>query len=129
MTLRQAFLRNVSTCPLDGKGNRQVVDPTSGNTEAGGRDGVARSSEEASVIEVERRGDVIGVQGLSQPPRREELRAGTKSFAIPKRAVYEAWKRVKANRGAAGIDGESLAAFEQKLAGNLYRVWNAGLGE
>ena len=33
----------------------------------------------------------------------------TKSFAISKRMVFEAWKRVKANRGAAGIDGESIA--------------------
>ena len=61
------------------KGNYQVADTARGNTEARARGGVARSSEEASVIEVERRGDVIGVQGLSQPPWREELRAGTKS--------------------------------------------------
>jgi group II intron reverse transcriptase/maturase len=47
-----------------------------------------------------------------------------KPFAIPKHAVAVAWQRVKANRGAAGIDGESLADFEQKLAGNLYRIWN-----
>ena len=72
----------------------------------------------------ERRGDIIEGEAVSQPLRREELEASPKAFAIPKRAVYEAWKRVKANRGAAGIDGESLAAFEQKLRGNLYRVWN-----
>jgi len=73
---------------------------------------------------VERRGDIIEGDGLSQPPRREELGTSPKAFAIPKRAVFVAWQRVKANRGAAGIDGESLAAFEQKLRGNLYRVWN-----
>jgi group II intron reverse transcriptase/maturase len=67
---------------------------------------------------------MIAGDGLSQPPRREELGTSPKSFAIPKGAVFAAWKRVKANRGAAGIDGESLAAFEQKLRGNLYRVWN-----
>jgi len=50
--------------------------------------------------------------------------ASTKSFAIPKRAVFEGWKRVKANRGGAGIDQESLAAFEKNLAGNLYKIWN-----
>lgn len=48
----------------------------------------------------------------------------TKPFAISKRAVYEAWKHVKANRGAAGIDRESLAEFEQNLSSNLYKVWN-----
>lgn len=50
--------------------------------------------------------------------------ASTKSFAISKRVVFEAWKRVKANRGGAGIDRESLATFEQNLAGNLYKIWN-----
>jgi group II intron reverse transcriptase/maturase len=73
---------------------------------------------------VERRGDSIEGGELGQPLRREELRTSPKAFAIPKRAVFAAWQRVKANRGAAGIDGESLAAFEQKLRGNLYRVWN-----
>lgn len=48
----------------------------------------------------------------------------TKSFAITKRMVYEAWKRVKANRGAAGIDEQSVAQFEEHLSGNLYKLWN-----
>lgn len=48
----------------------------------------------------------------------------TKSFAITKRQVYEAWKCVKANQGAAGIDGESIADFEENLSGNLYKLWN-----
>ena len=75
-------------------------------------------------MDVERRGDIIEGGGLGQPLRREELGTAPKAFAIPKRAVFAAWQRVKANRGVAGIDGESLAAFEQKLRGNLYRVWN-----
>jgi len=73
---------------------------------------------------VERRGDLSEGGDLGQPLRREELGTSPKAFAIPKRAVFAAWQRVKANRGAAGIDGESLAAFEQKLRGNRYRVWN-----
>jgi retron-type reverse transcriptase len=73
---------------------------------------------------VERRGAIIEGEGRSPPPRREELGTSPKAIAISKRAVFAAWQRVKANRGAAGIDGESLAAFEQKLRGNLYRVWN-----
>jgi RNA-directed DNA polymerase len=47
-----------------------------------------------------------------------------KPYVIPKQLVWEAYKRVKANRGAAGVDGESLAAFEKDLKGNLYKVWN-----
>jgi group II intron reverse transcriptase/maturase len=47
-----------------------------------------------------------------------------KPFDIPKREVWEAFKRVKANQGAAGIDGQSIAGFEAHLSGNLYKLWN-----
>jgi RNA-directed DNA polymerase len=47
-----------------------------------------------------------------------------KPFDIPKREVWEAFKRVKANQGAAGVDGQSIAEFEANLAGNLYKLWN-----
>lgn len=48
----------------------------------------------------------------------------TKPFVIAKRAVWEAYQQVKANRGAAGIDGETIAMFEQNLSRNLYKLWN-----
>lgn len=47
-----------------------------------------------------------------------------KPFGIAKRLVWEAWLRVKANQGAAGVDGESIARFEKRLRQNLYRIWN-----
>ena len=47
-----------------------------------------------------------------------------KPFAIPKQVVWEAYKKVKANRGAAGVDGQSLEAFEADLKNNLYKIWN-----
>jgi RNA-directed DNA polymerase len=47
-----------------------------------------------------------------------------KPFKIPKREVWEAFKRVKANQGAAGVDGQSIAAFEADLSNNLYKLWN-----
>ena len=50
--------------------------------------------------------------------------AKAKPFEISKREVWEAYKQVKANRGAAGVDGESLTQFEQGLGNNLYRLWN-----
>jgi group II intron reverse transcriptase/maturase len=50
--------------------------------------------------------------------------SGSKSFSISKHAVFEAWERVKANRGAAGVDGVSIEQFEQDLKGNLYKLWN-----
>jgi RNA-directed DNA polymerase len=47
-----------------------------------------------------------------------------KPFDISKRAVWEAYRRVKANKGAAGVDEQSLAEFERDLKGNLYKLWN-----
>jgi group II intron reverse transcriptase/maturase len=47
-----------------------------------------------------------------------------KPFDIPKREVWEAFKSVKANQGAAGVDGQSIAEFEARLADNLYKLWN-----
>ena len=47
-----------------------------------------------------------------------------KSFVIPKQLVWEAYQRVKANKGAAGVDGQSVADFEVDLKNNLYKIWN-----
>ncbi len=47
-----------------------------------------------------------------------------KSFEISKRAVWDAYRRVKANKGAAGVDEQSIEEFERDLSGNLYKLWN-----
>ena len=47
-----------------------------------------------------------------------------KPFDISKHVVWEAYKRVKANKGAAGIDDESISIFEEHLKDNLYKIWN-----
>ncbi len=47
-----------------------------------------------------------------------------KPFNIPKQLVERAYRLVKANRGAAGVDNESMSAFEKKLKDNLYKIWN-----
>jgi group II intron reverse transcriptase/maturase len=56
--------------------------------------------------------------------QREEPVDKAKPFPIPKREVWEAFKRVKANQGAAGVDGQSIADFEADLSNNLYKLWN-----
>jgi hypothetical protein len=48
----------------------------------------------------------------------------TKPFAVPKALVWDAFQRVKANGGSAGIDDESIAKFEEHLGDNLYKLWN-----
>ena len=50
--------------------------------------------------------------------------AKTKSFDISKQMVYRAYKRIKANKGAAGVDHISLEQFEDNLKDNLYKLWN-----
>jgi RNA-directed DNA polymerase len=47
-----------------------------------------------------------------------------KPFCISKREVWMAYKRVKENRGAAGVDEQTIAEFEKDLKNNLYRLWN-----
>ena len=47
-----------------------------------------------------------------------------KPYNIPKRLVWEAFKKVRANAGAAGVDGQSILDFEGDLRGNLYKLWN-----
>ena len=73
----------------------------------------------------------MGAKGVSypaefkdQPWKREEFLKTVKPFCISKHDVVKAWKLVKANRGSAGVDGQSIEAFERNLKANLYKVWN-----
>jgi len=50
--------------------------------------------------------------------------ATDKPFYIDKKLVYEAYKAVKSNRGAAGVDGQTIKMFEEGLECNLYKIWN-----
>ena len=47
-----------------------------------------------------------------------------KPFDIPKREIWDAFKKVKANQGAAGVDGQTIEEFEADLASGLYKLWN-----
>jgi len=62
-----------------------------------------------------------GVSGRSQVsgPKLQD-----KPFVIDKMTVWEAYRRVMVNKGAAGVDGQSIEDFERDLKGNLYRIWN-----
>jgi len=45
-------------------------------------------------------------------------------FAVTGHEVWCAWEQVRDNKGAPGVDGQSIAAFEERLEDNLYKVWN-----
>jgi RNA-directed DNA polymerase len=62
--------------------------------------------------------------GMAGRSRVSEPRQQDKPFQISKWVVWEAYQRVKANQGAAGVDEQSIQQFEGDLKGNLYKLWN-----
>src|SRR3954464_15417466 len=112
--------------------------PTSGDgrewqsTDAGHRGGPVRSSDEGPVMGLERRDRAVHGQHEVNPagvdPAGEEPRVRpepkVKSFEISKRLVYRAWEKVRANKGAPGVDAVSIAEFAARERDNLYRLWN-----
>jgi retron-type reverse transcriptase len=73
---------------------------------------------------MERREPTAEARGTSQPQHREEQVHRAKPFAISKQEVWQAYQKVKANRGAAGVDGQTIEEFERDLKMNLYKLWN-----
>jgi len=61
---------------------------------------------------------------MSQPVDGRSPRNEAKPFCISKKEVWEAYQRVKANKGAAGTDGQTIEGFERNLKRNLYKIWN-----
>ena len=82
------------------------------------------------LVRKSRNGD--GAKGLDRSALRggqlrvpeEEPLGKAKPFRISKRVVWEAFQWVRANKGAAGVDGESIEEFEGNLKKNLYKLWN-----
>src|SRR5258708_23953737 len=72
--------------------------------------------------ETKSNGEPLGRGG--EPEGKQPARPKEKPYAISKEAVWKAYQEVKANDGAAGVDDESIAAFEADLKDNLYKVWN-----
>ena len=90
-------------------------------------DGCCCSSDEVFVMSMERRTADIQFQLSKQL---EKLRMtdlfGTRSKPIPitKDMVREAYRKVRANKGSAGVDEISLNTFDENLSKNLYKIWN-----
>ena len=74
-------------------------------------------------MRMERGSPTFWLRGLVNQ-RWEEPVTEAKPYVISKQLVWNAYRRVKANQGGAGVDGETLAMFEKELRGNLYKLWN-----
>mgnify|MGYP006423885003 CR=1 FL=1 len=72
---------------------------------------------------MERRGSVNPSAPLDNPQGKDPV-VKTKSYDITKREVWQAWKVVRSNKGAPGIDDQTLEEFEQNITDNLYKLWN-----
>jgi len=75
-------------------------------------------------MEMEQRRQPVRSRVGGQPVDGRNSRVKAKPFNIPKRIVFEAFKRVRANKGGYGVDSQSLSDFEIDLGNNLYKLWN-----
>jgi RNA-directed DNA polymerase len=120
----QALLRNVRTCRRDDKEECQASGPREAErTDARHRDGTACNSDDSSETSLSEGAVLSSVLGASTS-NGMNVSDYAKPFSISKQDVWDAYKRVKANRGAAGVDGQSISDFEENLSGNLYKLWN-----
>lgn len=92
------------------------------SNEAGKRGGLARSSDEGSVMELKRRGRT-GTEPIQQQARKT-VSEQRKQHAISRVEVERAWRKVRAKGGKGGVDGASIKSYESNLANNLYKLWN-----
>ena len=110
----------------DAKGKYQAGQtPVRPNTDDLYEIGLSHSSEETPVMGVERRAGVTQLRlPLTTPKGGRDSGAETKSIPITKRMIWESYKKVRKNKGAAGIDEETIDMYEQRLEDNLYMLWN-----
>jgi group II intron reverse transcriptase/maturase len=100
--------------------------PVRHSTDVVSDDGLSRSSYETSVMEVERRAEVVQLElPLTTSEKRRKINATlTRVIPITKQMVWSAYKKVRQNKGAAGTDGITIAMYEEQLSANLYKLWN-----
>lgn len=87
--------------------------------------GLLRSSDEIPVMGMERRGQLIDSELKSTTKQVGMMQnQGTKSYEIDKRLIFDAYQRVRKNKGSAGIDNVGIEEYDNTLSANLYKLWN-----
>jgi len=111
----------------NGKGNAQAEQTSvRQNTDDVCEVGLSHSSEETSVMGVERRAEVVQLElslTTSGDVRRTK-EVQTRGIPITQGMVLEAFKKVRSNKGSSGVDKETIEMYEEKLKDNLYVLWN-----
>ena len=111
----------------NGKGNVQAEQTSvRQNTDDVCEVGLSHSSEETSVMGVERRAEVVQLE-LSLTTNgdvRRTKEVQTRGRPITQGMVLEAFKKVRSNKGSSGVDKETIEMYEEKLKDNLYVLWN-----
>ena len=111
----------------DDKGKTQGgKTPLRSNTDAIVDGGFNRSSDEDSVMELEQR---VGIIQLELPlttslKGRRTKGVAAKGIPITRSMVWQAYKKVRKNKGSGGVDGKNLKAYEKHQEDNLYKLWN-----
>lgn len=121
-----ALVWNVGTYRFDAKGEVQMSGPHENeSTNAKRRVGATHSSDEAYENRWSEGVALFGLTKWSTKKWEEPMnQTKLKPFVISKQVVLEAYQRVKANRGSAGVDEQTIELFEKNLKDNLFKIWN-----
>ena len=94
------------------------------STNAAPRGGIPRSSDEVGEIRRSEGGMCSEETSVGSTRKGRSLKDEAKPFCISRWEVWEAYLKVKSNKGAAGLDEQTIEEFEKDLKKNLYRIWN-----
>ena len=109
------------------KGNAQAGETSvRQNTDVVCEVGLSHSSEESSVMGVERRAEVVQLELAltTAGDRRRTKETRSRGIPITQAMVLEAFKKVRSNKGSSGVDAETLSMYEARLYDNLYVLCN-----
>jgi hypothetical protein len=94
------------------------------STDAASRDGAPRTSDEVCESGRSKGGACSGAKSVRPTRNGRSLKDKANPYCIRRIEVLETYFKVKSNKGAAGIDKETIEDFERNLKRNLYKVWN-----